>query len=183
MTLGHTQLTHGGTVPVVQRSPRTAQDDQNDQALSRLSRLSSLVSKYLRCLRRSRREQVEYFDFVAFEWEATGYIIGDDFYIAALRLISLTDSLITIVYLLLKQNPDYSVEPLRTLFPTQEIEHLQNPSTKAGTIPPRNRNIIKESNKDRYAVRLNRIKYEIKNKAYIEKNPKLGIKSKITAII
>ena len=30
MTLGHTWLTHGGTVPVVWRSSQTAQNDQQD---------------------------------------------------------------------------------------------------------------------------------------------------------
>ena len=38
----------------------------------------------------------------SFEWEITGYIIDDDFYIVALRLIFFTDSLIIIIYLLLK---------------------------------------------------------------------------------
>ena len=138
MTLGHTQLTHGGTVPVVQHSPRTAQDDRSDQALSRLSRLSSLISKYSRYSKRLGREQIKHVDLVTFEWEATGYIIDGDFYIVALRLISLTNSLTIIVYFLLKQNPNYSIESLRTLFPIQEIEHLQNPFIKIGTIFSRN---------------------------------------------
>ena len=46
------------------------------------------------------------------------YIIGVDFYIVILRLIFFTDSFTIIIYFLLKQNPDYSAEPLRTLFPT-----------------------------------------------------------------
>ena len=37
-----------------------------------------------------------------FKREATGYIIGVDFYVVASRSISLTDSFTTIVYLLLK---------------------------------------------------------------------------------
>ena len=45
------------------------------------------------------------------------------------------------------------------------------------------KNITKESNKDRYAVRLGRIKYGIKNKAYIGKDLELKRKNKIITII
>ena len=38
----------------------------------------------------------------SFKWKAIKYIIGVDFYIVVLRLISLTDSFNIIVYLLLK---------------------------------------------------------------------------------
>ena len=44
-----------------------------------------------------------------FKRKATGYIIGVDFYIVTSRLISLTDSFNTIIYLLLKQNGCYSM--------------------------------------------------------------------------
>ena len=53
-----------------------------------------------------------------FKWKIIKYIIDNDFYIVTLRLISFTDSLTIIIYFLLKQNPDHSTEPLRTLFPT-----------------------------------------------------------------
>ena len=45
------------------------------------------------------------------------------------------------------------------------------------------RNTTKKSNKDRYAVRLGRIKYEAKNKAYIGKDLGLRIKNKIITTI
>ena len=74
-----------------------------------------------------------------FEWEATRYIIGVDFYIVTLRLISLTDSFNTIVYLLLKQNGCHCVQ---SLYERCSLRNRQCPfrtwSTKAGTIPPRN---------------------------------------------
>ena len=54
----------------------------------------------------------------SFERKVTKYIINVDFYIVILRLIFLTNSFIIIIYFLLKQNPDHSAEPLRTLFPT-----------------------------------------------------------------
>ena len=41
------------------------------------------------------------------------------------------------------------------------------------------RNIIKESNEDRYVVRLGRNKYEVKNKTYIGKDLGLKVKNKI----
>ena len=53
----------------------------------------------------------------SFKRKVIKYIIDVDFYIITLRLISFTDSLIIIIYFLLKQNPDYNIEPLRTLFP------------------------------------------------------------------
>ena len=38
----------------------------------------------------------------SFKWKVTRYIIGVDFYIIVLRLISFTNSFIIIIYLLLK---------------------------------------------------------------------------------
>ena len=51
-----------------------------------------------------------------FKRKVTKYIIDVDFYIVTSRLISLTDSFNIIIYLLLKQNPNYSAKSLRTLF-------------------------------------------------------------------
>ena len=139
MTLGHTWLTHGGMVPVVQLSPQTTQGDQGDQALSRLNGLSSLIIKYSRSLRRLKVKQVKHLDLVVFKWEATKYIIGVDFYIVASRSISLTDSFNTIVYLLPKQNLDHSVQSLRERCSLRDRQcTFRILSTKAGTIPPRN---------------------------------------------
>ena len=72
-----------------------------------------MVSRCSKSIRRLRNKYVKYFNLVVFEWEAIRYIIGVDFYIVTLRLISFTDSNTTIIYLLLKQDLDHSVQSLR----------------------------------------------------------------------
>ena len=75
----------------------------------------------------------------SFKLKITKYIIGVDFYIVVSRSISLTDSFNTIIYLLLKQNGCHSVQSLceRCSLRNRQCP-FRTPSTKAGTIPPRN---------------------------------------------